>query len=99
RTVAALATPEDLKFYETLGGVSTVGANIGILGAQAPRRLGADPSLPLLWVANWFGQNIAEVDIRTKKVTYHQVPMPYSSPYDVEVDKNHVVYVSLRNAD
>jgi streptogramin lyase len=94
-----LATAQDREFYRSFGGASAQNANIGLLWSQAPRRLGGDQKGHTMWVANWWGQNLAEVDIRTHKVTYHPVPIPYSGPYDVEVDNNHVAWVSLRNAD
>lgn len=95
-----IATPKDREFYDSVAkGASSQNPNIGFPWAQAPRRLGADPNGPTLWVANWFGQNIAEVDTRTHRVTYHPAPLPESSPYDTDVDANHVVYVSLRNAE
>lgn len=95
-----LTTPEDREFFKSLGvGVTTFGNNVGAPWSQAPRRVGADPKSPLLWAADWFGQNLAEVDVRTHKVTFHPAPDPYSSPYDTDVDNNHIVYVSLRNAE
>lgn len=94
------STPRDREVYEKAGkGFTTFGNNIGVFWAQAPRRLGADPTRPVMWAANWFGQNIAEVDIRTHKITYHPAPDPYSSPYDTDVDAEGMVYVSLRNAE
>lgn len=94
-----LVTPEDREFYRSLGEASTFGNNIGTPWAQAPRRLGADPKNPILWAADWFGQNIAEVNTRTHKVTYHRAPDQYSSPYDTDVDNDGIVWVSLRNAE
>jgi streptogramin lyase len=100
RKEADFATPQDREFYQKVGkGASTFGNNIGVPWAQAPRRLGADPDRPVLWVANWFGQNIAEVNTRTHKVTYHRSPIANSSPYDTDVDVDGIVYVSLRNAE
>jgi streptogramin lyase len=33
------------------------------------------------------------------KVAYYDLPVPYASAYDLRVDKNHNVWVTLRNAD
>jgi streptogramin lyase len=96
---AELATPRDLDFYASYGGARAAGANLGFLGSQAPRRLGGDPSAPTMWVANWWGQNLAQVDIRSHKVAYHPTPIADSGVYDVDVDSNHVAWVSLRNTD
>ena len=57
----------------------------------------------LMWIADWWRDNIAKIDIRTHKVTYY--PVPGSSPfqlygaYDTVVDKNGIVWVDLQNAD
>ncbi len=51
----------------------------------------------------WFtlskASGIAKVDIKTKKVTEYQLPYPYSFPYGLTVDKNHVVWVTAMNTD
>lgn len=96
---ADLATKQDREFYLEYGGARAAGANLGFLGSQAPRRLGGDPNGPTMWVANWWGQNLAEVDIRTHKVSYHPSPIANAGVYDVDVDNNHVAWVSLRNTD
>lgn len=95
----ALATPEDKEFYKSLGGASVFGSNVAVLWAQGPRRLGTDPKRPILWAGGWWGQNLVEVDTRTHKVTLHPVPLPYSGPYDVDVDNSGIVWATLRNAD
>jgi streptogramin lyase len=95
----ALVTPADRQFYATFGEASGANANIGFPWAQAPRRLGGDKSGSVMWVANWWGQNMAEIDIHTHAVKYHPAPIPYSGPYDVEVDDHHVPWISLRNSD
>src|SRR5437868_7047486 len=73
-----LVSAEDKRFYDTFGSASGPTANIGFPWAQAPRRLGGDPKGHVMWVANWWGQNLAEIDIRTRAVTYHDAPIPYS---------------------
>ena len=94
-----LVTPEDRKFFDTFGDATGVNANVGFPWAQAPRRLGGDKNGRVVWVGNFWGQSLSEIDIHTKKVTYHPVPLPYSGPYDVEVNAHHVPYVTLRNSD
>lgn len=66
---------------------------------QGPRRLSADKRGDAVWVANWWGDNIAKIDIKTHKVTYYPAPTPNSGPYDTVVDKNHMVWVNMMNSD
>ena len=56
--------------------------------------MGADPSGDSVWVAEYFADRIAQVNIHTKKVTEYPVPRPYMQPYAVAVDKNHRVWIS-----
>ena len=42
---------------------------------------------------------IAKVNVRTKEVTEYRLPHPYSFPYQLTVDKNHVVWVTGMNTD
>ncbi|OFW09613.1 MAG: hypothetical protein A3G20_01935 [Acidobacteria bacterium RIFCSPLOWO2_12_FULL_59_11] len=53
--------------------------------------------------SHWFtlskASAIAKVDIRTKKVTEYPLPHPYSFPYQLTVDKNHMVWVAAMNTD
>jgi hypothetical protein len=95
-----LMTKEDRAFYEKeVGDLSGLNANVLLPWAQAPRRLGGDPKGKVIWVGNFFGHTLAEIDIRTHKVTYHKPPLPFSGPYDVETDNNSVAWVALRHAD
>jgi streptogramin lyase len=66
---------------------------------KGPRRLGTDRRGNTVWVALFFGDRIAKIDIDTRKVTEYRVPRPGSTPYDIVVDKNHMVWIELMNAD
>ena len=93
-----LATAEDLNWYNRPNSLEHF-ALTSPLWAQTPRRLAGDHSGSTMWCTNLFGQDIAEVDIHTLKVTYYDLPIPYATAYDLHVDDKHVVWVSLRNAD
>jgi len=69
--------------------------------SQTPRRLGGDrfSGGTSMWVANWVGQNIARVDTRTFQVSYYPLPIADANAYDVDVDKNHIVYTAFQNSD
>jgi streptogramin lyase len=67
--------------------------------SQGPRRLGGDRTGDAVWVANWWGENLAKIDIRTSKVTQYAVPNKHSGPYAAVVDKNHIVWVNMMNND
>ena len=67
---------------------------------QGPRRLGAERKGNNVYVANWWGDNLAKIDIKTNKVTYYQYPLPgFAGVYDATVDKNGKVWVNLMNGD
>ena len=98
--IAELMTPADRRFYqEALGDLSGFNANVGLLWAQAPRRLGGDPTGRVIWAANFWGQSLAEIDIRTHEATIHPVPIPFAGPYHVDVDSDHVAWVAFRSGD
>ena len=98
--IAELMTSEDRRFYrETFGELSGFNANVGLLWAQAPRRLGGDPTGRVVWSANFWGQSLAAIDIRTHEVTLHPAPIPFSGPYHVDVDEDHAAWVALRSGD
>lgn len=94
-----VATAADREFFAKFPGQTTFGNNAAAPWAQTPRRIGPDLKAPVLWVCNWNGQSLAEVDIRTHNVTFYPAPIPQSGVYDVDVDDNHRPWVSLRNAD
>lgn len=67
--------------------------------AQGPRRMGGDRTGDTVWVANWWGENLAKIDIHTSKVTQYPVPNKHTGPYAAVVDKNHIVWVNMMNND
>jgi streptogramin lyase len=95
----ALMTPADLAFYESIG-AETWAANSAepLPYATMPRRLAADKNGTSVWVPNWADSNIAEIDFRTHKVSYHKLPIQVH-PYKTIVDKKHNVYTDTSLAD
>src|SRR5262245_59568795 len=67
-------TPADREFYETMGAF-TWGNLSFVPGAQVPRRLAADKKGDSMWVANFQGNNLARIDIRTLETKYYRLPM------------------------
>ena len=95
----ALATPADLEFYESIGSQSWGGNSANPVSfANAPRRMSADKRGTTVWVPNWAGMNIAEIDIRTMKVTYHRLPVD-GHAYKTDVDAEQNVWASVPLAD
>jgi len=90
-----IATDEERKLYSMSGSEW----NSAFPWAQGPRRLGGDRTGNAVWVANWWGENLAKIDIRTSKVTHYPVPNKHTGPYAAVVDKNHVVWVNMMNND
>ena len=87
-------TPEDREFYHNIGG-NRFSGTFARPGGQAPRRLSTDKNGTHVWVANWWGMNLAKIDYKAKKVvSYHKVP-DGGHPYNTVVDKNHVVWTNL----
>ena len=66
--------------------------------AEMPLELSADKNGDTVWVPNWEGSNLAEINIHTRKVTYHELPMRVH-PYKAVVDKNHNVYLNIQVGD
>jgi streptogramin lyase len=93
-----LLTPADREFYHNIGGDRFSGT-FARPGGQAPRRLSTDKNGTSVWVANWWGANLAKIDSKTKKVVgYYKVPNG-ANPYNTVVDKNHVVWTNLTPDD
>ena len=94
-----LGTPADLEFYESIGS-ETWGANSTSPApfANGPRRMSADKAGDTVWVPNWAGENLAEVNIHTMKVTYHPLPI-HGHPYKTVVDKHHNVWTDVPLGD
>jgi streptogramin lyase len=89
-------TPKDVHIAQTMEG----SANFGWPHQKGPRRLGADLRGSTLWVAQFKSDELAKVDIRSKRVVKeYPVPTKYSGPYGTEVDKLHRVWVQMLNGD
>lgn len=93
------ATPADLAYYDSIGAETWSGNSASPLPyANMPRRLSADKHGDTVWIPNWAQSNIAEINIHTMKVTYHELPMKVH-PYKTTVDKNHNVYLDIQAGD
>ena len=67
--------------------------------AKGPRRMAADKGGDKVWFALYYASRIASVDINTKEVKEYSFPRPDYTPYRVEVDKNHMVWITCQNSD
>ena len=96
RGVESLLTDKDRRLFATI----TSDWNSATLLQQAPRRLSGDKK-GNIWVANWWGNNVAKIDARTHKVTYYYYPHAGHFPgiYDTTVDKNGMVWMNLMDTD
>lgn len=95
----ALFNQADNDFYNSIG-AETWGPNSAepLPYSEMPRRLAADKTSDAVWVPNWAQSNIAEINIKTHKVTYHELPMKMH-PYKTTVDKFHNVYTDTQVGD
>ena len=91
-------TEADAVFYHFAGARRFMN-NPFTPGSQAPRRLDADRNGDTAWVANWWGGNLARIDINTFKVTYHRLPYEGQHPYAVVVGDDHMVWTNVQNDD
>jgi virginiamycin B lyase len=74
-------------------------ATSGFPDQAGPRRLGADKDGDTVWVAEFYGDRLAKININTKAIKEYALPHPYTRPYTAAVDKNHMVWVALMNTD
>jgi streptogramin lyase len=88
-------TPKDRDLSST----GELGPNNATPLEKGPRRLAADKDGDFVWVAEYFADRLARIDIHSRKVTEYPLPHRYSQPYAVAVDKNHMVWLSLINTD
>ena len=89
-----LLTAEDRRMYAH--GVPI--DNVSVPWAEGPRRLGADKNGDLVWMCDYWGNNLAKIDVHSMKVTMYQFPRPDVAPYDAVVDSRHNVWVNLTQA-
>lgn len=95
----ALATPADLAFYDSIGAETwAVNSAEPLPYANMPRRMSADKKGDSVWIPNWAQSNLAEINIHTRKVTYHRLPI-HVHPYKTNVDKHHNVWTDVALAD
>ena len=67
---------------------------------NCPRRIEADHSGDLVWVALFCSDKIASIDIHTRKVVKeYTLPHKWSRPYALIVDQNHMVWIDMLNTD
>ena len=92
-------TDADRQFYYNQGARRFMGGGPYTPGAQAPRRMGADKNGDVIWVGNWWGGNLAAIDIRTLEPTYHQLPFKGMHPYSAVVNNEHMVYTNVSSDD
>ena len=89
-------TPEQRKMYSMTGS----DFNTAMPWAEGPRRMGADKTGDFVWVCDWWGGNLAKIDIRTQKVTMIPLPRPDAQqPYHAAVDSRHNVWTNLMGGD
>jgi virginiamycin B lyase len=89
-------TPDDRK-VAALSGVFM--SDFSGFESQGPRRMGADKNGDAMWVCNYWGGNLAKIDIHTLKTTIYPYPTRESAIYAAVVDRNHNVWVNLFNGD
>ncbi len=89
-------TPEDKQIYSMAG---VFMSDFSGLTSQGPRRMGADKNGDAVWVGDFWGGNLAKIDIHTLKATLYPYPKPGPGTYDVVVDSHHKVWVNLLNGD
>jgi len=95
----ALATAADLAFYDSIGaGTWSTNSASPLPYANMPRRLAADKHGTTVWVPNWAQSTLAEIDIHSKQVTYHRLPI-HVHPYKTIVDRQHNVWTDTSLAD
>ena len=93
-------TPEDAAFYRSIGALPEGGdGGINMVpGAMAPRRMGADKRGEFLYVANFNGESIVRIHMRTLEAKYYRLPIQ-SHPYRVVVDRNHNAWTAMMGDD
>jgi streptogramin lyase len=91
-----LTTPEERKVYEMAGS----DFNTAVPWAEGPRRMAGDKTGDYVWACDWWGGNLAKIDIHTLKVTIVPLPRPDAQePYQAVVDKNHNVWTNIMGGD
>jgi streptogramin lyase len=93
----AIATPADLKFYDTYA-PRDIGTPFP--WSQGPRRIGIDRAAGVLWVANSWGGSLTRVDTKSGDMSFVPFPNPTAhQPYATIVDKSHNVWAPMWTTD
>ena len=88
--------PEEHKMYEMAGAEF----NFAPTWSEGPRRMGADHNGDFVYVCDYWGGNIAKIEIHTLKTTIIPLPKPdVQQPYHAAVDNSHNVWINLMNSD
>ncbi len=88
----ALATPEDLAWYDSVGAGTWSNNSVSPLPyMNMPRRLAADKKGDKVWVPMWAQDSIASIDINTHAIKYYKLPFK-THPYKTTVDNDHNVW-------
>ncbi|MGK0298548.1 MAG: streptogramin lyase/mono/diheme cytochrome c family protein, partial [Gammaproteobacteria bacterium] len=92
-----LMTEQDKELFNSIGS----DWNSATPWAQGPRRLGAEKNGNYVWIANYWGNNLARIDIRTHEVTHIDYPNQSAFPgiYDTTIDKHGMVWMNMMIAD
>jgi sugar lactone lactonase YvrE len=89
-------TPEQRQMFAMTGS----DFNTAAPWSEGPRRMGADKTGDYVWVCDWWGGNLAQIDIRTQKVTIVPLPRPDAlQPYQAAVDSHHNVWTNIMGGD
>jgi len=91
---------KDIEIGEKNGSSKSLASNNSApLYFNGPRRLGGDPKREYVWVGLFWPGKLLRVNIRTRELKEYQLPSRYTHPYDVQVDKNGMVWVNEMNGD
>ncbi|BFM14677.1 hypothetical protein R50073_08600 [Maricurvus nonylphenolicus] len=89
---------KDLNIAKTVNPNGADG-NAAPIHLRGPRRAGGDPKGDYIWIALYWSGEIARINIHTKDIKIYPVPSRYSHPYDIQVDKNQMVWTCQHNGD
>lgn len=73
--------------------------NVGTPLMKAPRRGGGDVNGNYVWWGEFTANQLLRIDVRDNSIKEYPLPIPYSNPYAVIVDKNHNVWINMINSD
>ena len=88
-------TQFDIEAYNTF----RANQNVGTPQMRAPRRGAGDPKNDYLWWGEFSANRLLRIDARDNSRKEYPLPIPYSMPYAVTVDKNHQVWINMISTD